>query len=131
MPRYRVNITVDQKGAIFSTSKTKAAAQRAVTGINDTLAQAGVTLIKSYLGAVLINPTGFYESNIQVDRGQQSRFVSDNGVSYGGWLEGIDPRNSTTRFKGYSAFRRAKQQLQKDKVQLAQPYVSRLVNDLS
>lgn len=130
MPTFRVNITVQQKGAIFSSSATKAAGQRMTTRINDSIAQEGVVRVKARLGQVLQNPTGYYESKIQVDRRSQYRGITDGGVVYGGWLEGISSRNKTTRFKGYHTFRIVQQQLSKDTQQLAQPMVDRYVQEM-
>ena len=39
--------------------------------------------------------------------------IHDSGVVYGPWLEGTSSRNQTTRFKGYSSFRKVKQWLEK------------------
>jgi hypothetical protein len=131
MPNFRVNVKVEQKGAIFKASNTKAAAARMVIGINDDIAQEGVTRILTLLGRALQNPTGFYESRIVVDRRQTYRGITDSGVVYGGWLEGITTRNSTTRFKGYHVFRTVQQQLAQEKEQLAAPAVQRCIEELS
>jgi hypothetical protein len=40
--------------------------------------------------------------------------IHDSGVVYGPWLEGTSSRNKTTRFRGYSSFRKVKQWLEKD-----------------
>ena len=37
--------------------------------------------------------------------------ITDGGVVYGPWLEGLSSRNVTTRFKGYFAFRRTQKWL--------------------
>lgn len=59
------------------------------------------------LGQVLRNPTGYYESQVRVDQVSPDSFViTDGGVVYGPWLEGVSERNQTTRFKGYGTFRR-------------------------
>lgn len=53
------------------------------------------------------NPTGYYESNVRI---KNSNEVWDGGLGgpvYGPWLEGVGSRNNTTRFKGYHAFRKA------------------------
>lgn len=60
------------------------------------------------------NPTGYYESNVRVTSAGSGVEVSDGGWGgpvYGPWLEGVGSRNETTRFKGYHAFRRAAQAL--------------------
>jgi hypothetical protein len=131
MPQFRVNVTVQQKGAIFNAAASNAAAARMVTHINEALAQEGVNRVKARLGQVLQNPTGFYESRIQTVKGSTYRGISDGGVVYGGWLEGVDSRNKTTRFKGYRTFRTVQQSLTKDKEKIAQPYVNKFVSEMN
>lgn len=131
MPSFRLNITTTQKGEIFKASATKAAAQRMVTGINDALAQETVNRILQRLGHVLQNPTGYYESRIMIDRGQTYRGVNDSGVVYGGWLEGISSRNTTTRFKGYHTFDTVRKEMAQAKEQIAAPLVEQFVKELS
>lgn len=59
------------------------------------------------LGQVLRHPTGYYESQVRVNQVSPDSFViTDGGVVYGPWLEGVSERNQTTRFKGYGTFRR-------------------------
>ncbi len=41
--------------------------------------------------------------------------IHDSQVIYGPWLEGVSSRNQSTRFKGYSMFRKARQQLETTK----------------
>lgn len=131
MPQFRMNVTVKQKGAIFDKSATKTAATRMVANINGALAQEGVNRVRQQLDRVLQNPTGHYRSKIQTVKRGQYRGVSDGGVIYGGWLEGISSRNRTTRFKGYHTFRIVQQQLAKDKFKLAQPHVTKFVGEMS
>ena len=131
MPEFRLNVTVRQKGAVFNASASKAAGQRMVVNINEALAQEGVNRVKQRLGQVLQNPTGYYESRIQTVKRAAYRGVSDGGVIYGGWLEGISSRNRTTRFKGYHVFRDIQQQLARDKERLAQPFVNKFVQEMS
>lgn len=131
MPRARFNVKFETKGAIFNKAKSGAAAQRVVTGMNELLAQEGVKRVKARLGQVLQNPTGFYESNIQVDRGTQYRGISDNGVVYGGWLEGVDARNKTTRFKGYRTFRIVRESINRDKTMIVAPAVQRFIQEMN
>jgi hypothetical protein len=131
MPTLRLNVDIKQKGTIFSASATQAAAARMVVGINDDLAQEAYTRIQQRLGEVLRHPTGFYQSRIVVERRQTYRGVSDSGVIYGGWLEGVSSRNRTTRFKGYSTFRLVKQSMQKDKAKLAQPTINAFIGEMN
>ncbi len=131
MPKARLNVTIRQKGQIFNSANTRAAGRQMTTAINEALAQEGVRRVKSRLGQVLQNPTGYYESRIQVDRRSQYRGISDGGVVYGGWLEGVDSRNKTTRFKGYRTFRIVLQELNRDKERLAQPLVTEYVRRMN
>ncbi|WP_152644882.1 hypothetical protein [Kitasatospora griseola] len=66
------------------------------------------------LGQVLRHPTGYYESRVTVNRvSGDSIAITDGGVVYGPWLEGISSRNDATRFKGYGTFRRVKERVEK------------------
>ena len=79
---------------------------------------AGQRIIRTRLDRVLQHPTGHYKSRIDyrvVTRNLGGALVElhDSGVIYGPWLEGVSSRNHQTRFKGYSTFRKAVQDLQK------------------
>lgn len=130
MPKFRLNIDIQQKGQIFNAANTRAAGRKLTTQANEELAREAYKRVLTRLGQVLQNPTGYYESRIQIDRGTQSRGVSDGGVTYGGWLEGVDPRNRTTNFKGYRTFRAVQDEMRKDKVKLAKPYVNKFIKDV-
>lgn len=59
-------------------------------------------------------PTGRYERAVHISRSGRGHEVTDGGLAgpvYGPWLEGVGSRNQTTRFKGYRAFRKAAQAL--------------------
>ncbi len=131
MPQFRVNVKVSHKGMIFNKAGSKAAAKRAVIRANEALAQEGYNRIRQRLARVLQNPTGFYESRIQIERRETYRGLSDGGVVYGGYLEGVARNNKTTRFKGYWTFREVRQGLAKDKERIMQPYVNELVKELN
>lgn len=131
MPQFRVNISTQQKGQLFSAGGSARAAQRMTTAINDFIANEGVQRIQRRLDQVLQNPTGYYRSNIQVERGAMYRGVSDGGVIYGGWLEGVSSRNRSTRFKGYRTFRIVQADLKQDSAALAQPFVDMFVREMN
>lgn len=63
------------------------------------------------------NPTGAYESRVKVVREMGKHVVTDGGFAgpvYGPWLEGVGSRNApVTRFRGYAAFRKAAQALER------------------
>jgi hypothetical protein len=77
----------------------------------DAIAQRGVDLVRIRLHGVLRHPTGRYESRVQTERAGSDRAVTDGGIVYGPWLEGVSTRNRTTRFKGYATFRRTTAEL--------------------
>lgn len=129
-PSFRVNVKATHRGQIFNAAATNAQARRMIIAINDAIAVEGVNRVKARLRQVLQNPTGFYESNIQVERREVYRGVTDGGVIYGPWLEGTGSRNKTTRFKGYKTFRTVKQGLDADAEMLAQPYVDDFVRGM-
>lgn len=131
MPSFRVNVRVQQRGMLMDAAKSKAAAQRAVIRVNEALAVEAVSRIQSQLDTVLRNPTGYYRRNIQVTRRAIYRGVSDGGVVYGGYLEGVARNNKTTRFKGYRTFRTVKQGIDRDKERIAAPEVKKLIKELS
>lgn len=93
-------------------------------------AQEGQSLVREYLGSSIQNGTGYYESRVRVESHGQQAEVNDSGVVYGPWLEGTGSRNRTTRFKGYSSFRKASQELEARMPDLAErtlrPYLDRL-----
>lgn len=60
------------------------------------------------------HPTGYYESNVRINSANTE--VWDGGFAgpvYGPWLEGVGSRNNTTRFRGYHAFRKAANALER------------------
>lgn len=70
--------------------------------------------VKDTFHASFKNPTGFYESNVRIT--SSGNEVWDGGWAgpvYGPWLEGVGSRNATTRFKGYHAFRKAADALER------------------
>jgi len=131
MPQFRVNVKVETKGAIFSAAKTQASGRRLVVDINEAIAQEGVNRVLARLQHVLKNPSGYYQSQIAVQRRQIYRGYWDNNVVYGGWLEGVSSRNRTTRFKGYRTFRMVKQTLDRDSVRIAQPLVDTYIREMN
>lgn len=131
MPKFRLNISVAHKGAIFNAAETKAAGARMVTEINELLAEEAKARILARFAQVLQNPTGYLESQVAVQRNTVARNVWDSNVIYGGWIEGVSSRNKATRFKGYHTFRLVQQSMQQDKEKIAGPAVRQFVSEMN
>lgn len=131
MPKFRVNVSVTQRGPLFAVAASKARAQRATTEVNEALAQEAKRRVDARLRHVLRNPTGEYQSNIAVLRGERYRGVWDSNSIKGGWLEGVSSRNRITRFKGYRTFRMVQQSMRNDATKLAEPVVAQMVRELN
>lgn len=117
------------KGPVFDGSAGRI--MGAVTAdVEDDVATAGVNVVRSELGHLLQNPTGYYEARIQTDRSRGGTVVNDGGIVYGPWLEGTSTRNKTTRFRGYHAFRKAAQRLGEQAPEIARRTVSRHIGRL-
>ncbi|HUM06412.1 MAG TPA: hypothetical protein VLT90_13185 [Terriglobales bacterium] len=68
--------------------------------------------------AKFVNPTGRYESSIRIEGSGITEQITDGGMIYGPWLEGVGSRNKTTRFKGYKIMRSVTQGLKREKVKV-------------
>lgn len=98
-------------GPLFDGRAEKAVADFLGDATRD-VADRGVNEVRSRLGQAFQNPTGSYRSKVVTDRASTDGWaVTDGGVVYGPWLEGVGSRNKSTRFKGYQTFRRTAQWL--------------------
>jgi len=103
----------------------------AETFLNDRLRpQSGGGVYKN-IGVAEGGSTGNYRRNISTHMRQLNALISDGGVIYGPWLEGISSRNATTRFKGYSSFRRAAQFAQEKSNRVFRAYISTYVRNVN
>jgi hypothetical protein len=83
--------------------------------ISKQLAEKGKELVLGHLAAVLVNPTGYYESQIDIEPVGVGYRVSDSDVIYGNWLEGTESRNKPRPgFPGYHTFQTVKDQLEEE-----------------
>lgn len=89
------------------------------------VASQGLADVHHILDQRIRNPTPYYETQLTVERAARDVVVHDRGVIYGNWLEGTSSRNQTTRFKGYHAFREARQGLERKIPGLIQPILNR------
>lgn len=89
-----------------------------------------VNQIQSELGSVLKNPTGYYKSKVVTNLQADDVAVTDSGVVYGPWLEGVGSRNKSTRFKGYATFRRVTQRINAQAGEIAERVLPRYLKRL-
>jgi len=75
--------------------------------------------------------TGNYRRSIHKALGNLFGRIDDSKVVYGPWLEGTGSRNETTRFKGYSSFRRTTQFMEERKTGIIHKWVTKLVGELT
>lgn len=126
----KIGFKVDLKGPVLRGAGSRIMRSFMTEATND-VAQDGVNEVQMQLDRVLQHPTGFYRSRIQTRNLGTSSLITDGGVIYGPWLEGVGSRNATTRFKGYSTFRRVAPRLQRKVPQLVAPALRRAVGRLN
>lgn len=122
-------VTTTATGPVFDGRAARAGADFAEEAGRE-IAQAAVNEVQNRLGQVLKNPTGAYQASIVTDQASSDNVVTDGGVIYGPWLEGVSSRNTKSRFKGYATFRKTAQWLQGRATGIAEdkirPYLSRM-----
>lgn len=74
-------------------------------------AEIGTDWIDERLNQVLRTQTPYYRLQIEAHQVPHGWAITDGGVVYGPWLEGVSRRNMSSRFKGYHTFRYARQRL--------------------
>lgn len=119
-----MKVTVKQTGPLFDGSASKEVKQ-AADEMELEIGKQTVNAIQTELGRVLKHPTGYYKSHVQTDRAQNDLAVTDGGVVYGPWLEGVSSRNRSSRFKGYATFRRITQRMQGKVVEIGNKVMSK------
>lgn len=119
-----MSVEVTFTGPLFTENPEKVVGDIA-DAIEVELSQVVVDQIKARLDSTLQHPTGYYRSRITASNVADSIVVSDSGVVYGPWLEGVGSRNKATRFKGYATFRRVTQEMDAEAAKLAEPIVER------
>lgn len=84
------------------------------------------------LDRVLVNPTGYYESQVKAERVAVDKFsVNDSNVIYGPWLEGVGSRNrARPGFPGYHTFRTVRSRMASKANAVAEAAVQRMVGEL-
>ena len=73
---------------------------------------------------------GNYRGNLSTQFKGLHGTITDGGVVYGPWLEGLSSRNRTTRFEGYMSFRKVAQFLQRNALKVVQSHINKMVRNL-
>jgi hypothetical protein len=108
-----MEVTVRASGPLFD-GTASALVQRYTQAGGEEVARWAEQEVHRVLEQVLRNPTGYYQSQVRVNLVSNDSFaITDGGVVYGPWLEGVGSRNyPVTRFHGYSTFRRVAQRVE-------------------
>lgn len=107
--------------------------KRAMSETKRAMGEELVRQVQLRLDSVLVNPTGYYRSQVDygINQGNGAVIVHDRGVIYGPWLEGDSRRNAETRFKGYHTFRHVTQTVQGDVDRVGATQTRVMVSQLS
>lgn len=124
MPGIEFDARMIRRGPMFN-GKTAVAMHTYADQVGYKVATYAEDQIQQRLGQVLQHPTGYYQSKVTVERAGSGYRVSDQGVVYGPWLEGVSSRNQSTRFKGYQTFRRTKALVDRKAPQIAAELLTR------
>jgi hypothetical protein len=113
-------IRVSKTGPLFN-GLAKKAARDFTKEASLAIAEQGQQLWVTQLNSSIRVNTGYYVSNIQINRAGNTNIVHDSGVIYGPWLEGVGSRNApVTRFKGYFSMRKSRQKLDRQAPRIAE-----------
>ena len=124
-------IHVRTSGPIFSALPAQKAEAVLAKTISELVAE-GEKRVKLQLYTGHGVRTGFYRRSVHGEvLGSRHGIIHDSRVIYGPWLEGVTPRNRTTRFKGYAMFRNAYQQLDRMAQGVLNKHAGRAAKDLS
>lgn len=127
--------TVEVRGILFDPRHTElmtACISEMVTRVGAYATEA----VHHNLDRSIKHPTPYYETQISLSRTQVHGYttettVTDRGVIYGPWLEGISSRNQSSRFKGYAAFRRAGDKTEQVVPDLTDPILQRYIDRMN
>lgn len=104
-------VSIDKRGPLFDGRLEKAVADACDTS-EKRIATLGASMVRSRLSRVLKKETPYYRFRVVAQPARPGWKVTDQGVIYGFWLEGIGRRNfPVTRFRGYHSFKIVTDQL--------------------
>ena len=124
------NITITASGPLFD-GRAEPVIERALRDAQWDVGSQGLANWRTFLDSSLRHPTGYYESQVTVERAATDVAVHDRGIVYGPWLEGVGSRNSPrTRFPGYFSLRRATQELRGQVTELVDRVFRRALEEI-
>ncbi len=102
------NVTTRRTGRFWSTANWRGVIHRWGNDVQEEGAEFALSHVRRTHATHFKHPTGYYQSLVRIRNDGRGPYVGDDGhVPYGPWLEGVESRNNTTRFRGYHAFRNA------------------------
>lgn len=120
-------IRMQPHGALFD-GRANMLLRRYADDVERETAEHALALVHFHLASHLKNPTGYLQSQIAIRYRGGDPMVTDGGVIYGPWIEGVGSRNSpVTRFKGYRVFRTVAQIIDRDAGRIAEQVWRRYV----
>ena len=107
-----LTLDVDMSGAaVLNASRASAIFAEWETELLDSFGRQGLSEIGFWMDQFFKAPTPYYETQVTFDRSGHEMVIHDRGIIYGPWLAGVGTRNATSRFKGYTHWRRTFQYL--------------------
>jgi hypothetical protein len=125
----KLQLELKADGPVFD-GRAPAIVDRWMHGAQGDIATEGLNRVHARFHSVLRHPTGYLEAHVMTNLAVADPYVSNGGVVYQSWIEGDSSRNTSTRFKGYSTFRRVAQTLEQDADRLAERRLTMLVREL-
>lgn len=110
-----MRVEVTKHGPLFD-DRIQSMINAGLTSGEAKAAKRGLQMLRGEFATHFRMPTGYYESQVHIATEPGGYKLTDGGVVYGWWLEGVGSRNATTRFKGYSIWRRVGQALEPEAV---------------
>lgn len=110
-----MRVEVTKHGPLFD-DRIQSMINAGLTSGEAKAAKRGLQMLRGEFATHFRMPTGYYESQVHIETEPGGYKLTDGGVVYGWWLEGVGSRNATTRFKGYSIWRRVGQALEPEAV---------------
>lgn len=127
--RGRKGVTAVIRGPVVE-GNTAAPVARMIRDVDKAVGDRLLDEWRKLLRASVKRWTGHYSRTLATRETNHTYRVYDTGkTAYGPWLEGTSRRNQRTRFKGYHALRRARQQVDRDAKRLADHVVHAHLSD--